>query len=135
MHPPTSVDPLPRRPGRDFFTASRLHGPKRLDLLIRSMRRVVDECPTATLDIVGRGQDEPRLRALATQLGGGKVEVWNLGVPHFGPQQSFLQLFDRWDEIQPRVVVLTHSSGGRSAVKVLDGLARELRGAEVSASG
>jgi hypothetical protein len=49
--------------------------------------------------------------ALADVLGVGRVEVWNLGVPHFGTQQSMLQLFKRWEEIQPRIVVLSFFEG------------------------
>lgn len=46
-----------------FFTASRLDGPKRLDLLIAAMRHVPLEVP---LVIAGTGPDEDRLRSLAS---------------------------------------------------------------------
>jgi glycosyltransferase involved in cell wall biosynthesis len=46
----------------DFFTASRLDGPKRLDLLITAYRSVPGD---RRLRIAGTGPDEDRLRALA----------------------------------------------------------------------
>jgi len=49
--------------------------------------------------------------ALAELQGNRRIEVWNLGVPHFGPQQSMLQLMERWDEVQPRIVVLSFFEG------------------------
>ncbi len=39
------------------------------------------------------------------------VEVWNLGVPHFGTEQSFAQLKQWWDRIQPDLVVLGFFQG------------------------
>jgi len=47
----------------------RLEPYKRIDLAIRAFRRVVDEVPGAHFDVVGRGQEEPRLRQLADRLG------------------------------------------------------------------
>jgi hypothetical protein len=60
--------------------------------------------------------------------GNRRVEVWNLGVPHFGTQQSMLQLMNRWDEVQPGIVVLSFFEGndpfddsqGPSFHKVID---------------
>jgi len=46
----------------------RLEPYKRLDLLLRAMVRVLAELPLARLLILGRGQDEARLRALAACL-------------------------------------------------------------------
>ena len=42
---------------------------KRLDLLLRSMPRIVAAVPETTLSIVGRGQDLPRLKRLTDRLG------------------------------------------------------------------
>jgi lysophospholipase L1-like esterase len=39
------------------------------------------------------------------------VEVWNLGVPHFGVEQSFLRLQARWDGIRPDAVVMSFFEG------------------------
>jgi glycosyltransferase involved in cell wall biosynthesis len=47
----------------------RLEPYKRLDLLLRAWPRVLVEVPDARLAIVGRGQEEPRLRVLARRLG------------------------------------------------------------------
>ncbi len=60
--PPAALAPG-SAPGRYFFTASRLDGPKRVDLLIASMRHVRGDMP---LWIAGDGPDRPRLEALAT---------------------------------------------------------------------
>ena len=63
---------------------------------------------------VGVADDEQFTRLLErglAQLGGPPVEVWNLGVPHFGSQQSMLQLLDRWDVVQPNVVVFALFDG------------------------
>lgn len=65
---------------------------------------------------------------IAEVEGNRRVEVWNLGVPHFGPQQSMLQLMNRWDEVQPSIVVLSFFEGndpfddsqGPSFHKVID---------------
>jgi len=46
----------------------RLEPYKRLDLLLRAWRRVVFDAPRAQLVIIGRGQEEGRLRALAERL-------------------------------------------------------------------
>ncbi len=50
----------------ELFTASRLDGPKRLDLLVRAMAHVHHD---ATLAIAGRGPEEDRLRELASADG------------------------------------------------------------------
>ncbi len=47
----------------------RLEPYKRLDLLLRAWPRVVTDVPRARLAIVGRGQEEERLKALAARLG------------------------------------------------------------------
>lgn len=39
------------------------------------------------------------------------VEVWNLGIPHYGVERSMLLLRERWDRIQPDVVVLSLFQG------------------------
>jgi glycosyltransferase involved in cell wall biosynthesis len=51
------------------ISLGRLEPYKRLDLLLRAWPRVLVEVPDARLAIVGRGQQEPRLRALARRLG------------------------------------------------------------------
>ncbi len=62
---------------------------------------------------VGVADDQHLSRLLEDALvaSGQAVQVWNLGVPHFGTQQSMLQLMDRWDSIQPDVVVLALFEG------------------------
>lgn len=52
----------PRPPGRHLFTASRLDGPKRLDLLVRAMAHVPGDIE---LHISGTGPEGDRLRRLA----------------------------------------------------------------------
>jgi glycosyltransferase involved in cell wall biosynthesis len=47
----------------------RLATHKRIDLVVRAVRRLVDERPGLRLDIVGKGPEEPRLRALVSELG------------------------------------------------------------------
>jgi glycosyltransferase involved in cell wall biosynthesis len=65
IHRPNAVE------GRAPLVLSlgRLEPYKRLDLLLHAMRRVVTEMPQARLVIIGRGQQEHRLRALTDQLG------------------------------------------------------------------
>ncbi len=52
----------PRPPGRHLFTASRLDGPKRIDLLVRAMAHVPGD---VELHVGGTGPDAERLHALA----------------------------------------------------------------------
>ena len=61
---PPDLEPpaAPRPPGRHLFTASRLDGPKRLDLLVQAMAHVPGD---VELHIGGTGPEEERLRALA----------------------------------------------------------------------
>lgn len=62
VHPPTAV---PARPGRDrgyLFTASRLDGAKRIELLVQAMGHVRSD---ARLRIAGTGPEADRLAALA----------------------------------------------------------------------
>jgi glycosyltransferase involved in cell wall biosynthesis len=47
----------------------RLATHKRIDLVIRAIQRLVAEQPTLRLDIVGKGPEESRLRALVAELG------------------------------------------------------------------
>lgn len=54
--------PAGRAPGSYFFTASRLDGPKRLDLLVQAMARVPGDI---ALLIGGTGPEEERLQLLA----------------------------------------------------------------------
>jgi glycosyltransferase involved in cell wall biosynthesis len=58
-------------PGRAPLIVSlgRLEPYKRLDLLLRAMPSVLAEVPAARLAILGRGQDEARLRRLVARLG------------------------------------------------------------------
>ncbi|MCW2761002.1 MAG: hypothetical protein JWR85_1203 [Marmoricola sp.] len=50
----------------------RLATHKRIDLVIRAVERVVAERPSLRLDIVGKGPEESRLRALTAELGLGE---------------------------------------------------------------
>ncbi|HYI61619.1 MAG TPA: glycosyltransferase family 4 protein [Acidimicrobiales bacterium] len=59
---PPPAPPGGREPGSYLFTASRLDGPKRLDLLVRAMAQVPHDIP---LLIGGTGPEEGRLRDLA----------------------------------------------------------------------
>lgn len=64
--PPDAADPAPppgRAPGSYLFTASRLDGPKRLDLLVGAMAQVPHDI---SLLIAGTGPEEGRLRDLAS---------------------------------------------------------------------
>ncbi|MCC7077605.1 MAG: glycosyltransferase [Acidimicrobiia bacterium] len=62
-YPPSQLAGL-RSGGQDhFFTASRLDGPKRIDLLVEAMRDVDSDLPFL---IAGTGPDEERLRRLAS---------------------------------------------------------------------
>lgn len=62
VHLPSDLGPLHEGGQDHLFTASRLDGPKRLDLLIAAMAEVPGATP---LLIAGTGPDEERLRALA----------------------------------------------------------------------
>jgi glycosyltransferase involved in cell wall biosynthesis len=71
--------PPPQRPyrcdgfGDYLFLVSRLTPLKRIDLVLRAMAR--PEAGAARLVVAGEGEDGPRLRALATELGvDGRVE-------------------------------------------------------------
>src|SRR5205814_224862 len=61
-HPPSGLDGLHDGRGRYLFTASRLDGAKRVELLIGAMAHVGRR---VQLRIAGRGPEEPRLRELA----------------------------------------------------------------------
>jgi glycosyltransferase involved in cell wall biosynthesis len=61
VHPPTALEGLgPGRDGGYLFTASRLDGPKRMDLLVQAMKGV-----DAELRIAGTGPQEAMLREMA----------------------------------------------------------------------
>jgi glycosyltransferase involved in cell wall biosynthesis len=62
LHPPPHRNDYHCAGSEYFFTASRLDGPKRIDLLIGAMRHVTTDIE---LRIAGTGPDEARLRALA----------------------------------------------------------------------
>jgi glycosyltransferase involved in cell wall biosynthesis len=72
---PCGLDHALHRPapaeGRERLVVSlgRLEPYKRLDLLLAAWPRVLAEVPSAQLAIVGRGQEESRLHALAARLG------------------------------------------------------------------
>lgn len=70
-HPPTALKGAQgRRAGSYLFTASRLDGPKRIDLLVRAM----EHAPAAArLRIAGTGPDEQALRELAA--GNPRIEL------------------------------------------------------------
>lgn len=64
VHLPSDLDPAPprTRPGRFLFTASRLDGAKRVDLIIDAMAHVTTD---VTLKIAGTGPLDRQLRARA----------------------------------------------------------------------
>ncbi|MCU1453441.1 MAG: putative glycosyltransferase [Acidimicrobiales bacterium] len=80
---PSDLPPGREGEARHLFTASRLDGPKRLDLLIEAYRRVPGHLP---LLIAGTGPEEPRLRTLAA----GDERVQLLG---FVPDGALLDLY------------------------------------------
>ncbi len=59
---PVAGPPVPPADRNGFFTASRLEGPKRLDLLVRAMAHVTADVELA---IAGRGPEQPRLAEAA----------------------------------------------------------------------
>jgi glycosyltransferase involved in cell wall biosynthesis len=64
-HPPTALPVVPGVPAPDVvFTASRLDGPKRIDLLVRALAHVRRP---VRLRIAGAGPEEGRLRVLAAE--------------------------------------------------------------------
>jgi len=80
--PEESIDVVPNGLDHDLLRPARIEGRqpvivslgrlepyKRLDLLLRAMPEVLGEVPQARLIILGRGQDEARLRKLAKKLG------------------------------------------------------------------
>jgi glycosyltransferase involved in cell wall biosynthesis len=71
-HPPSELATLPPRRGSYLFTASRLDGPKRIELLIRAMAHA---SPRVRLRIAGTGPEAGRLREAA----GGDPRVELLG--------------------------------------------------------
>ena len=51
------------------------------------------------------------LLPVATPSGAARIEFWNLGVPHYGVEQSLERLRFFWDQIQPQVVVMSFFEG------------------------
>ncbi len=64
---PTAIRDLDSAPVAAF--AGRLHPTKGIDVLLRAFARATVDLPEARLWIAGEGPEEPRLQALATQLG------------------------------------------------------------------
>jgi glycosyltransferase involved in cell wall biosynthesis len=62
------VQPQPER----VVVLGRLATHKRIDLVVRAVRRLADDRPGLRLDIVGKGPEEARLRALVSELGLGE---------------------------------------------------------------
>lgn len=73
---------------------------------------VVGDSFTAGSEVADGLQFSARLEASLTESSGAQpVEVWNLGTPHFGTEQSLSLLRARWQEVQPQVVVLGFFEG------------------------
>jgi hypothetical protein len=73
---------------------------------------VIGDSFTAGSEVADGLQFSARLEAtLAESRGTRPVEVWNLGTPHFGTEQSLTLLRARWQEVQPQVVVLGFFEG------------------------
>lgn len=84
-HLPSDLPPVERHDPEHFVTASRLDGPKRIDLLIRALRASSVDVP---LLIAGTGPEEARLRELA----GGDPRIRFLG---FVPDEELADLYAR----------------------------------------
>jgi glycosyltransferase involved in cell wall biosynthesis len=83
LHPPSDLEAF-RCDGFDyFFTASRLDGPKRVDLIVEAMKRVRTDIP---LRIAGTGPQLDRLRSLA----GDDPRITFLG---FVPDRDMIDLY------------------------------------------
>lgn len=52
-----------------LFALQRITRVKRVDILLRAMRRCLEQAGSGTLVVGGKGPEEPRLRALAAELG------------------------------------------------------------------
>ena len=102
-------------PGLDFRTDE--HG-------LRDSGRAWEPATEGTLRVVVLGDsfaagwgidDEGSFAALLdrtlTRAAGREVEVWNLGVTHYGPEQSLERLRSAWSELRPDVVVLAFCLG------------------------
>ncbi|MFN3920254.1 MAG: glycosyltransferase family 4 protein, partial [Methylohalobius sp.] len=111
--------PFPDQP--IVFTASRLDGPKRLDLLIRAFGRVT--LPRAKLYIAGSGPQEASLRRLAAGDERiaflGRISDFELAraygkaqVVAFVPEQEDLGLVALEAGLAGRPVITCHDSGG-----------------------
>ncbi|MCO4774266.1 MAG: SGNH/GDSL hydrolase family protein, partial [Deltaproteobacteria bacterium] len=61
--------------------------------------------------VAGVGVEDDQHMAALLDDASGALEVWNLGVPHYGTHQSALGLAARWDEVEPDVVVLAVFEG------------------------
>lgn len=73
---------------------------------------VIGDSFTAGSEVADGLQFSARLEATLAESGGPRpVEVWNLGTPHFGTEQSLGLLRARWQEVQPEVVVLGFFEG------------------------
>lgn len=126
--PPSSLEGMHGGAFDYFFTASRLDGPKRLDLLVRAMAHVPED---VRLRIAGSGPEEGRLRALAA--GDDRVELLGsvsdteladlyadaLAVP-FVPRDEDLGLITLEAGMSGKAVITCRDSGGPTEL-VADG--------------
>lgn len=104
---------IPKLPdGRFVGTIAELHPIKQLDVLIRAFVQVVKEVPSATLLILGEGEDRSRLEALIHELSL-HDRVYLLG--HIPNAATYLSLFE--------VFVLPSRSEGLGYVVLEAGLA------------
>ena len=69
--PPTSADRIPPDSTDRIVVLGRLATHKRIDLVVRAVADLLPTRPGLRLDIVGRGPEEPVLRALVEELGVG----------------------------------------------------------------
>lgn len=95
---------------------SRLHPQKAVDVFLEAAARVSERCSGARFVVVGAGELESDLRALATRLGIGNEVTWAGGVS----ARPYLPLFDvavlssRWEGLP--LVLLEYMAAGRAIV-------------------
>lgn len=120
IHHPTSLAGLHQGEGKAIFTASRLDGPKRLDLLIRAWRRAGVTMP---LRIAGSGPQADHLRQLAGGAPGihflGRIteaqlanEYANAAFVPFIPEQEDYGLITLEAMLSSKPVLTTEDAGG-----------------------
>ena len=83
----TVFDYRERRPLRPRLLSTRNLEPYyRVDVILEAFARFQATCPGATLTIAGYGSQEPRLRAMAAQSGGGGVRFLGKVAPEWMPK-------------------------------------------------